>query len=544
MRILILDEAKTALSRWGAMDVLQPAHELFFDPGHGSGAQRLDLVLSSDMDAGAEQAAHHGTEGFVWLASEPGVDGVIAALRRGAIDILVEGTQTRDELPVRLQAIAEHRKNRLRHSAVDPISGTCSHTLLHETLDREIALAVQQSRPLSILLLDVDGFAEVNERSSYQVGDKLLWEIGQLLLASTQETRTHDLVARMGGDRFAMVLLDTDKRGAAVLANRLRKDVQGQDFSAAGAQTLSIGVAAISDGASDRPSLLRMATAALTGAKRRGRNRVMTYAPVLEEDVPQAAPSLAVEIELFNALEESIEQGLFRSVYQPIVNAKTLTPFAYEALCRPAHAAFPGPYQLFQVAERAGRIAELGRATRRIAVEVADQLPEGASLFLNLHPRELTRELEQELTSLFVNIAHKIVLEVTESAELPDTEFHKELIRRLKQFGFRVALDDLGAGYAGLNSLATLEPDIVKLDMELVRGIDQDRRSARLVRHIIDFADEEEILVVAEGVETKEEANAAISLGCHLLQGYFFAKPGPAFPSVSVNLLDQTSIEG
>jgi diguanylate cyclase (GGDEF)-like protein len=537
MRILVLDSAKSALSELGLGDSIPPSYQIFDEAQAVDEDGHINLVLSSDVSVGMEQAEHRDADGFVWLAVQPSVEQVIGAMRQGAVDVWTLGQKLSEDLPDLLKRLNDRCKNRMRLSAMDPISGTCSHTLLHETLDREIESANQKSRPLSMLLLDIDGFAAVNEESSYQTGDQMLWQLGQLLLSATKETKTQDLVARVSGDRFAMVLLDTDKRGAAVLANRLRKRVQSENFGESGSQTVSIGVAALSDGAKDRVSLLRMAGSALTGAKRRGRNRVMTYAPVLDEDVPQAAPSLAVEIELFNALEESIEQGLFRSVYQPIVNAKSITPFAFEALCRPAHQAFPGPYQLFQVAERAGRIAELGRATRGIAVEVADQLPEDTSLFLNLHPRELTRELEAELTSLFANIANKVVLEVTESAELPDTEFHKELIRRLKAFGFRVALDDLGAGYAGLNSLATLEPDIVKLDMELVRGIDKDRRSARLVRHIIDFADEENILVVAEGVETKEEAKAAISLGCHLLQGYFFAKPGPAFPSVSADAL-------
>lgn len=508
----------------------------FADPGTPLAPSSVDAIVAATADEGARLAEAFGMPGFLWVCAEPSAAEALAALRAGASDWVDAGPG----LLERVRTCVERRKARehARNQTLltDPISGVFGHALLHETLDREMATAQRQDRPLSLVLLDIDGFADINERSGYGIGDRLLRGVGDLLLAVTSETRQSDLVARLGGDRFAVVLLDTDKRGAAVLANRLRTTIERHDFGEGLSLTVSIGVASRSDGAGERTALLRMTSAALTGAKRRGRNRVMTYAPVLEEDAPQVAPSLAVEIDLFNALEESIEQGLFRSVYQPIVDAKTLQPRAFEALCRPAHAAFPGPYQLFQVAERAGRIAELGRATRRIATQVVDDLPADTLLFLNLHPRELNRALEEELTSLFAGKARSIVLEVTESAELPDTDFHKGLIRRLKEFGFRVALDDLGAGYAGLNSLSSLEPDIVKLDMELVRGIHEDRRSARLVRHIIDFADEEGILVVAEGVETAEEAKAAIGLGCHLLQGYFFAKPGPPFPQVHVAL--------
>lgn len=537
MKLLIVPHAATGLDahalQGGCPD---DVHLTFAEPGTPIAPSSVDAIVAAGVEEGGRLAEAFGSMGFVWVCASPRVEDALAALRAGAVDWVEAGPDLIERIRVCVTTRKQREHARNQTLLTDPISGVFGHALLHETLDRELAAARRQDRPLSLLLLDIDDFAGINERSGYVVGDRLLRGIGQLLLGATSDTRQSDVVARLGGDRFAVVLLDTDKRGAAVLANRLRTAIERHDFGEGMPLTVSIGVAARSDGAEERPALLRMSTAALVGAKRRGRNRVMTYAPVLEEDAPQVAPSLAVEIDLFNALEESIEQGLFRSVYQPIVDAKTLRPRAFEALCRPAHAAFPGPYQLFQVAERAGRIAELGRATRHIATRVVDDLPADTLLFLNLHPRELNRALEEELTTLFAGRARSIVLEVTESAELPDTDFHKGLIRRLKEFGFRVALDDLGAGYAGLNSLSSLEPDIVKLDMELVRGIHEDRRSARLVRHIIDFADEEGILVVAEGVETAEEARAAIHLGCHLLQGYFFAKPGPPFPEVHVTL--------
>ncbi len=219
-------------------------------------------------------------------------------------------------------------------------------------------------------------------------------------------------------------------------------------------------------------------------------------------------------------------------VYQPILSADTGAVFAYEALCRPQHAAFPHPGTLFQTAEHAGRVVELGRALRPVALEPLLRLPGDSALFLNLHPLELADELVEEAVEQYGAHAERIVFEITESSAIHDYDRMRDLIATLQRAKFRVAVDDLGAGYAGLNSVALLRPDIVKLDMGLIRGIQRDGSAARLIQHILDYARGEGLLVVAEGIETTEERRVVTELGVPLLQGFYFAKPGPPFPEV------------
>ncbi len=202
---------------------------------------------------------------------------------------------------------------------------------------------------------------------------------------------------------------------------------------------------------------------------------------------------------------------------------------AYEALCRPTHECFPGPAVLFETAETAGRVISLGRACRTVSMAPADQLPDDCLLFINLHPRELDDAALMHEEAL-ARWASQLVFEITETAAIEDYDRVRAVITALRGHGARIALDDLGAGYAGLNSLAQLQPDFVKLDMALIRRIHTKRATRRLVKHILEFCSGEDIPVISEGVETAEEHDMVRKIGCPLMQGDFLAKPGPPFP--------------
>jgi EAL domain-containing protein (putative c-di-GMP-specific phosphodiesterase class I) len=193
----------------------------------------------------------------------------------------------------------------------------------------------------------------------------------------------------------------------------------------------------------------------------------------------------------------------------------------------------PHPGAVLDAAEKLDRTSELGRRVRSLSAEAFEKAPHGAVLFVNLHTRDLLDTELYESASPLGRIADRVVLEITERAAL---DLVKDVVGRtavLRYQGFRIAIDDLGAGYAGLASFAALEPDIVKLDMSLIRNVHQSPVRQRLIESMTSLCKEMKIQVVAEGVETVEERECVRRAGCDLLQGYLFARPGPPFPIVS-----------
>jgi EAL domain-containing protein (putative c-di-GMP-specific phosphodiesterase class I) len=218
-------------------------------------------------------------------------------------------------------------------------------------------------------------------------------------------------------------------------------------------------------------------------------------------------------------------------VYQPIISWSRQDAFGYEALVRSSETSMPHPGALFDAAEQLGRLHDLGRQIRNKCSDPLGPDQAKKSLFVNLHTEDLLDNTLFDPESRLAKIAHQIVLEITERATLESIGQVRERISRLRQLGFRIAIDDIGAGYSGLNSFAMIQPDIVKLDITLVRGVDEDPVKRKLVRVLGDLCQDLGIQVVAEGVETTAERDTLVSLGCDLLQGYLFARPGAPFPN-------------
>lgn len=416
----------------------------------------------------------------------------------------------------------------------DPLTGLSNHAHFQEHLEREIDRSVTYGLPFSLVFVDVDHFEQVNDERGHQVGDALLLAVSRILSGRGPSPgfrlRGQDFVSRFGGDEFALILPYTPKEGATAKGEQLRRHIEGYDFAALdlGPQSVSVGIATVPDDAHDRASVISAAQTAVKAAKRSGRNTTVAYSRALSA-ASAAESSLAVDIDKFIALDKTIEQRQIRYVYQPIVEAGSHAIFGYEALCRPTHEAFGGPAELIETAEHAGRILELGRVCRTVSMAPLSQL-DGALMFVNLHPRELDAALVHEKP--MADFADRIVLEITETAAIADYERVREIILKLRKHGYRIALDDLGAGYAGLNSLALLAPDYVKIDMALIRGIHQKSSSRRLVKHLLEFCTGEHIPVIAEGVESEAEHDIVQQIGCPLIQGNYLAHPGPAFPRV------------
>lgn len=215
--------------------------------------------------------------------------------------------------------------------------------------------------------------------------------------------------------------------------------------------------------------------------------------------------------------------------FQPIVHGSGRGLYGYEALVRSAHSPLARPEEILKAAEQLGRLGELGQAIHARVARAARGAPEGAAILVNLHPWDLRSESLLAPGSPLADIADRVVLEITERASLENVSELRPRIDALRRQGFRIAVDDLGAGYAGLTCVADLAPDIVKIDMSLVRGVDGDPTRRRLVRAITDLSAELGIRTVAEGVETVAERDVLAEMGCDLMQGFLFARPAPGF---------------
>jgi len=211
--------------------------------------------------------------------------------------------------------------------------------------------------------------------------------------------------------------------------------------------------------------------------------------------------------------------------FQPVVTVADRSLYAYEALLRSDEKSLPHPGAVLDAAQQLDRLCEVGQCMRERAVGRLSSADSNCDLFLNLHPTDLMDPMLLHPNAPHMAIANRVVLEITERASIAGISDVASRIRWLREAGFRIAVDDLGAGYAGLASFVQLEPDLVKLDMCLIRDVHKNATKQRLVRSMTQVCADMGLLVVAEGVETREERDALVELGCDLLQGYLFGKP-------------------
>lgn len=244
------------------------------------------------------------------------------------------------------------------------------------------------------------------------------------------------------------------------------------------------------------------------------------------------SPALARELHPDHDLETRFDralEGLFM-VWQPIVDIAGARPHGYEALVRTAEKTIPHPGALLEAAEHLERLPLLGRAIRRECARAFSTAAEGPLLFVNLHTRDLLDDDLFAKSAPLSALARRVVLEITERAQLEEVPDFRERVDALRRLGYRIAIDDMGAGYAGLTSFATVEPEYIKLDMSLVRDVHLSPVKRRLVASMVTLSHDLGIHVIAEGIEVAEEAAVVEQVGCGYHQGYHYGRPARDIP--------------
>ncbi len=230
--------------------------------------------------------------------------------------------------------------------------------------------------------------------------------------------------------------------------------------------------------------------------------------------------------------QQCVDGGMFSLAIQPMFTARTRGLAAVELLLRSTHPTLSDPLRVLDSVERSGREADLGRVVNQLAAGWMQRVPASVDVFVNTHPAQFAGPRALEAFACLEPFAARTVLEITERAPLSDYHGAEEALGELGRRGFRIAVDDIGSGYNSLSVLAELSPAFIKADMSIVRNAHREPRKQRLLQLLANFASATGSELVAEGVESEEEASTAVRCGANLLQGFHLARPGAAWPPV------------
>jgi diguanylate cyclase (GGDEF)-like protein len=410
-----------------------------------------------------------------------------------------------------------------RSSLTDNLTQLGNHRAYHETYHQEIENAQQHGETFSLALIDVDEFKQYNDLHGHAYGDHILTTLSHILGSS----RPEDLAFRLGGDEFAMILRHTEIEQATRVLEHLRESVH-QHLSGV---TISIGIATLGSDASNINIVQEQSDAALYEAKRRGRNRLVTF-PEIEGKVALFTSTQA------QALRDLLQEKEITIVFQPIWDLDRLEILAFEALMRPhAKYQFAGPQETFDIAQRMGHIHELDAICYEAILTHAQELPPKTLLFINLSPQTLEQTLFTD-TTIFDLIStaglrpEQVVLEITERA-ITRPEVVVREAKRLRDQGFKLALDDAGVGNSGLEMLSQLAMDYVKVDRSIISKAAKattDTTARAVLAGIAAIAQETKSLVIAEGIEDLAMLEfvhqfSLLEYKIHAAQGYFLGRP-------------------
>ncbi|MEK8022797.1 MAG: EAL domain-containing protein [Candidatus Hydrogenedentota bacterium] len=249
--------------------------------------------------------------------------------------------------------------------------------------------------------------------------------------------------------------------------------------------------------------------------------------------IASTLPKAPTDRKMMSILKETLQKGLLYPVFQPIIDVRRGTVHAVESLLRIRHPEITGPKMYFDYAEKFNALRDISYAAHTNAVRHLPDLAPGQKMFLNLHPKDFTEyaHLDAASNPFRGHDLSRIVFEITERIYIDDPSGFTSLVRYFKSLGVGIAVDDLGSGYSSLEMLASLEPDYIKFDMSLIRGIDKNERKQKLLRALLYYGEQIGCRCVAEGVETPEELAFMAALKCDLIQGFLLFKPAESFRS-------------
>jgi len=478
------------------------------------------LMQKQGMVRNFESQVYRRDGSIIWISENARAvknsDGSVQFFEGTVVDIT-----ERKQHDARLEYQASH----------DSLTGLPNRSLLRDRIEQAIANAKRDGHLVAVVFVDLDHFKLINDSLGHHVGDRLLLEVADRLIACV---RGHDSVARQGGDEFVLVLTEQHEENEILaVVSRLLEAIsqpwvdEGQEYGL----SCSVGISCFPQDGDDPDALLRCADAAMYKAKASGRSTYHFYTPELNQAISE-------RLELENNLRHALERDEFRVYYQPRIEVASGRIIGAEALIRwdcPGKGIVP-PDSFISIAEETGLIIPIGQwilqeACRQNSAWQRAGLPP-VSVSVNLSPIQfrhagLVESVADALAQAGLDPAC-LELELTESFVMHDAERINVAMQALKALGVDIAVDDFGTGYSSLSYLKRFPVDRLKVDKSFVRDIDSDPDDAAIVRAIITLGHALGLKVVAEGVETQAHLEFLRQHGCDELQGYYFSRPVPA----------------
>jgi diguanylate cyclase (GGDEF)-like protein len=411
----------------------------------------------------------------------------------------------------------------------DPLTGLPNRTLLLDRVSNCIARRRPPGHAAVLMFLDLDDFRRVNDSLGHSAGDEVLVALAERLRTSV---RSGDSVAHFGGDEFAILLEAKDPEEAEAAAQRILADF-AKPFALEGREvkfSASVGIALSGTNEMRAEDLMRNAFTALHTAKELGRGEIVFFEPSMHS-------SALSRLDLEQELRQAVDNQELDVYFQPLMSLSDLSVHGFEALVRWIHPekGIISAFHFIPMAEEAGLTPEIDRMVlqhtcakiRDLNSTVFAEKP--AAAHVNLSPTSIRQSdfvsnLADDITDSGLDPEH-LVLEITESVMMHDVEQAASKLRAIKSLGVRLALDDFGTGYSSLSYLRSFPVDVVKIDKVFVDEIESDQGASALVQAILRLGSGLTFEVVAEGIETQEQMESLLDLGCRYGQGYYLAHP-------------------